>query len=77
VTCAIDRQNFGEIDDWKSRTIWLAHKLRVCAQAEQPLGSEWIDNEESDDLLVTFDNGSTYYRVSEVEQMIDAFAPEP
>lgn len=39
--------------------------------------SEWVDNEVSDDVLVTFDNGSTYYRASEVEQMIEVLAPEP
>jgi len=39
--------------------------------------SEKIDDEVSDDAFMTFDNGSTYYRVADVEQMIDDLAPEP
>lgn len=33
--------------------------------------SEWIDGLISDEEAVTFDNGSTYYRVSDIEQFLD------
>ena len=33
--------------------------------------SEWLDSEEQDGQLITFDNGSTYYRTSDVEQYLD------
>ena len=33
--------------------------------------SEWIDAELSDDRLITFDNGSTYYWTQEVEEYLD------
>lgn len=32
--------------------------------------SEWIDGEESEDNLISFDNGSTYFNVSEIESFI-------
>jgi hypothetical protein len=32
--------------------------------------SEWIDSEVSDGNLITFDNGSTYYSVHEIEDLI-------
>jgi hypothetical protein len=33
--------------------------------------SEWIDTEVDDDSLITFDNGSTYYWVTDIEQFIE------
>ena len=33
--------------------------------------SEWIDAEVDDDSLITFDNGSTYYWVADIEQFIE------
>jgi len=33
--------------------------------------SEYVDNELADENLITFDNGSTYYLVSDLEQFID------
>ena len=33
--------------------------------------SEWLDNEEQDGNLVTFDNGSTHYNLSDVEDLLD------
>ena len=33
--------------------------------------SEWADNEVADEQLVTFDNGSTYYRTSDLEDFIE------
>jgi hypothetical protein len=33
---------------------------------------EWIDNEVSDEQLMTFDNGCTYYWTREVEDYLDA-----
>ena len=37
---------------------------------------EWIDNELSDGNLVTFDNGSNYYWISDIEQFIEESAPD-
>ncbi|MBM4253679.1 MAG: hypothetical protein FJ146_17060 [Deltaproteobacteria bacterium] len=34
--------------------------------------SEWIDNELSDGNLITFDHGSTYYWLSDVERLVDS-----
>jgi hypothetical protein len=33
--------------------------------------SEWLDGMISDEEAVTFDNGSTHYRVSDIEQFLD------
>jgi len=35
---------------------------------------EWLDVEVSDGNLITFDNGSTHYWVSEIEQLIEEHA---
>jgi hypothetical protein len=32
---------------------------------------EWIDSEEKDDLVISFDGGSTYHRTSDVEEYLD------
>ena len=32
--------------------------------------SEWIDSEESEGLIISFDNGSTYYWMSDVEDFL-------
>ena len=37
---------------------------------------EWLDSQVSDETLITFDNGSCHYWVSEIEQLIEEFAPE-
>lgn len=37
---------------------------------------EWVDSQVSDGNLITFDNGSCHYWVSEIELLIEAFAPE-
>jgi hypothetical protein len=37
---------------------------------------EWIDSQTSDDNLVTFDNGSSYYWASDLEHLIENLAPE-
>lgn len=36
--------------------------------------SEWADNEVADEQLITFDNGSTYYRTSDLEDFIEQVA---
>lgn len=61
---------------------WIEPDVASAIKALDPVSwnlaqSEWVDNEVSDDVLVTFDNGSTYYRASEVEQMLEELAPEP
>lgn len=33
--------------------------------------SEWIDSEDQDDQVVSFDNGSTYYWVHDIESYLD------
>ena len=38
--------------------------------------SEWIDSEVEDENLVTFDNGSTHYRVSDIEEYLDENEPK-
>jgi hypothetical protein len=35
-----------------------------CAQ------SEWESQEESEEIMLSFDEGSTYYRTSEIEDLI-------
>lgn len=55
---------------------WIEYDVASAIKALDPVSwrlaqSEWIDNEVSDDVLMTFDNGSTYYRVRDVEQMIE------
>lgn len=37
---------------------------------------EWCSSQFSDENLITFDNGSSHYWVSEIEQLIEEFAPE-
>ncbi len=37
---------------------------------------EWLDSEISDGNIITFDNGSSHYWVSEIEQLIEEFVPE-
>jgi hypothetical protein len=37
---------------------------------------DWLSNEEGDGLIVTFDNGSTYYRTSDVEDYLDSESNE-
>jgi hypothetical protein len=37
---------------------------------------EWLEAEVSDGNLITFDEGSTHYWFSEIEQLIEEFAPE-
>lgn len=32
---------------------------------------EWLDAEEQDDLIMTFDNGSSYYYMSDIEELLD------
>lgn len=36
---------------------------------------EWLDSEVSDGNLITFDNGSSHYWVSEIEHLIEELAP--
>lgn len=36
---------------------------------------EWLESEVSDGNLVTFDNGSCHYWVSEIEQLIEELTP--
>jgi hypothetical protein len=61
---------------------WIEYDVASAIETLDPVSwnlarSEWIDNEVSDDAFMTFDNGSTYYRVADVEQMIDDLVPEP
>jgi len=37
--------------------------------------NEWLDSETSDEILITFDNGSNHYWTSEIEQLIEELAP--
>jgi len=54
---------------------WIEYDT-VCALKElDPISwdiahSEWIDSEVSDGNLITFDNGSTYYSLTEIEDLI-------
>ena len=36
---------------------------------------EWVDSQVSDENLITFDNGSYHYWVSDIEQLIEEVAP--
>jgi hypothetical protein len=55
---------------------WLTLDTVMVLKAMDPISwgmaeSEWIDAEVSDDSLITFDNGSTYYWTSAVEGFLD------
>ena len=61
---------------------WIEYDVASAIKTLDPVSwdlakSEWVDNEVSDDALMTFDNGSTFYRVADVKQMIEDLAPEP
>lgn len=61
---------------------WIEYDVASAIKELDPVSwnlakSEWIDSEASDDLLMTFDNGSTYYRVADVEQMVEDVTPDP
>ena len=60
---------------------WIEYDVASAIKTLDPVSwdlakAEWIDNEVSDDAFMTFDNGSTYYRVADVEQMIESLPPE-
>ena len=55
---------------------WLNLDVASVLKDQDPISwdmvkSEYLDNEVSDDILVTFDNGSTYYQMSDVEELIE------
>ena len=60
---------------------WIDYDVASAIKSLDPISwdlakSERIDAEVSEDVFVTFDSGSTYFRVADVEQMSDDFAPE-
>lgn len=55
---------------------WMSYDTASAMKELDPVSwriaeSEWIDNEVEDDQLRTFDNGSTYYSVSDLEDYLD------
>ena len=50
-------------------TIWAIQQLDSISWDVAKL--EWAANEEQDDRLVTFDNGTTYYWMDDVESFLD------
>jgi hypothetical protein len=38
--------------------------------------ADWLSNEEGDGLIVTLDNGATYYRTSDIEDYLDSESAE-
>ena len=55
---------------------WLKYDTPTAMKVLDPVSwdiaeSEWLDNEVSDGNLISFDNGSTHYSVSEIEQFIE------
>jgi hypothetical protein len=55
---------------------WLTLDAATTIRDSDPVSwrcacNEWVDSEEQDGQLITFDNGSTYYRTSDVEQYLD------
>lgn len=55
---------------------WIEHDTISAIKALDPISwdlakSEWIDSEDQDEQIVTFDNGSTYYWVNDVESYVD------
>jgi len=58
---------------------WIEYDT-VSALKEHPVSwnmahGEWVDSQVSDENLITFDNGSCHYWVSDIEQLIEEFAP--
>ena len=59
---------------------WIEHDTVSALKELDPVfwniaHSEWVDAEASDGNLITFDNGTTYYWTTDVEAMIEEFAP--
>ncbi len=48
-------------------TLWAIQQLDPTAwdMAKQ----EWVDSEEQEERIMTFDNGSTYYKVEDLESL--------
>ena len=62
--CYADETQIGFI---KVNTLWAIQQLDPTAwdMAKQ----EWVDSEEQEDRIMTFDNGSTYYKVEDLESL--------
>jgi len=56
---------------------WLKYDTVLAIKELDPVSwriakSEWIDAEESDERIVSFDNGSSYYDVSSLQEELEA-----
>ncbi|TXG77874.1 hypothetical protein E6Q11_02060 [Candidatus Dojkabacteria bacterium] len=62
--CYADETQIGFI---KVNTLWAIQQLDPTAwdMAKQ----EWVDSEEQEERIMTFDNGSTYYKVEDLESL--------
>lgn len=54
---------------------WIEYDVASAIKELDPVSwrlalSEWIDSEVTDERLMTFDNGSTYFETPDVEQLI-------
>lgn len=80
----VDKAFEESISESYSETVkigWIEYDVASAIKELDPVSwrlakSEWIDAEVSDNVLVTFDDGSTHYRVADVEQMIADLTPE-
>lgn len=55
---------------------WIEVDTVTCLKSYDPVSwslaeSEWVDSEVSDGILITFDNGSTYYSMTDLEYYLD------
>ncbi|MBK7961803.1 MAG: hypothetical protein IPK04_11770 [Bdellovibrionales bacterium] len=60
---------------------WLKYDTVLAIKELDPVSwsmakSEWIDSEESDERIVSFDNGSSYYDVSSLQEELEAALAE-
>jgi len=75
-------ESVAEIYPERVKIGWIEYDVALAIKELDPTSwriakSEWLDAEESGGALVTFDNGSTYYRVADVEQIIEELGPAP